>query len=519
MSSDEGLITCEKPDLTVDKTPDAQNINAGEDVVFDITVTNNGPGTAKAVKLSDPLPGPIDGTWAVSGADAADCVDPIVGDTLDCTFGDSAASALQLEDGHGNRGDQTSTPAPPTTTPQPRRATNSPNATDDGEVTCEKPDLTVDKTPDAQNINAGEDVVFDITVTNNGPGTAKAVKLSDPLPGPIAGTWAVSGADAADCVDPIVGAPSTAPSATCPASAPCSSKTVTVTAATNFDTCAAYDNTATATATNSPNATDDGEVTCEKPDLTVDKTPDAQNINAGEDVVFDITVTNNGPGTAKAVKLSDPLPGPIAGTWAVSGADAADCVDPIVGDTLDCTFGDLDLRVQLEDGHGHRGDQLRRLRRLRQHRDRDAQPIRRTQPTTARSPARSPTSQSTRPPTPRTSTPARTWSSTSRSPTTAPAPPRASSSATRCPARSPAPGRSREPTQLTASTRSSARPSTAPSAILRLRLQLEDGHGHRGDQLRRLRRLRQHRDRERNQLAERNRRRRGHLPEARTRRH
>ena len=201
---DDGLITCQKPDLTVDKTPDAQNINAGEDVVFDITVTNNGPGTAKGVKLSDPLPGPIAGTWAVSGADAADCVDPIVGDTLDCTFGDLTPPRAARGRSRSPQA-PSSVPAPPTTTPRPRRRPTRRTQPTTARSPARSPTSSVDKTPDAQTINAGEDVVFDITVTNNGPGTAKAVKLDDPLPGPIAGTWAVSGADAADCVSPIVG--------------------------------------------------------------------------------------------------------------------------------------------------------------------------------------------------------------------------------------------------------------------------------------------------------------------------
>ena len=70
------------------------------------------------------------------------------------------------------------------------------------------------------------------------------------------------------------------------------------------------DNTATATSTNAPNDSDDATINCQKPDLTVDKTPDAQNINAGEDVVFDITVTNNGPGTAKGSQAQRPAARP-----------------------------------------------------------------------------------------------------------------------------------------------------------------------------------------------------------------
>ncbi len=194
-------------------------------------------------------------------------------------------------------------------------------------------------------INAGEDAVFDITVTNTGTGTATGVTLSDPLPSAVSGDWVVSGDDAGSCqvngvspnqtLDCDFGDIDAAPGDNV--------RTVTVTAPTDFDNCATLDNEATASSTNAPDASDDASINCQKPNLTVDKTPDAQNINAGEDVVFDITVTNNGPGVAKSVKLVDTLPtGVIDDEWNVSGPDAGACNgNPVPGGALDCDFGDL----------------------------------------------------------------------------------------------------------------------------------------------------------------------------------
>ena len=331
--SDDAQITCDKPNLTLDKTPDAQNISAGEDVVFDITVSNGGPGTAKAVTLADNLPGPVSGIWSVSGADSGDCVSPIAGGTLDCSFGDLAAGASKTVTVTAATTYEDCTTYDNTATAS---STNAPDAGDDGQVTCDKPDLSIDKTPDAQNINAGENVVFTIQVDNAGPGTAKDVQLSDNLPGGVAGAWVedpdntdctITGGNQLDCDfgDLTSGA----------------SKTVTVKAPTDAQNCATYDNTADLTSTNAPDDSDDGQVTCQPPGLGVIKTAVQGTINAGEDAVFDITVTNTGTGTATGVTLSDPLPAGVSGDWVVSGADAGDCVSPIVGNTLDCDFGDL----------------------------------------------------------------------------------------------------------------------------------------------------------------------------------
>ena len=123
-------------------------------------------------------------------------------------------------------------------------------------------DVTVNKTPDAQNINAGENVVFSMTVSNTGQGTATGVKLSDPLPGGVAGSWAVSGTDAADCVSPIVGGTLDCSFGDLAAGA---SKTVTVTAPTDASNCTTYDNVATVSSTNAPGDTDAGRVTCQQP--------------------------------------------------------------------------------------------------------------------------------------------------------------------------------------------------------------------------------------------------------------
>ncbi len=78
------------PSLTLVKTADAASVPAGQQIGFTLTVSNAGPGVAKTVTLTDPLPTGPGLSWSLSPANAA-CT--IAAGTLSCSFGDLAASA------------------------------------------------------------------------------------------------------------------------------------------------------------------------------------------------------------------------------------------------------------------------------------------------------------------------------------------------------------------------------------------------------------------------------------------
>ena len=210
-------------------------------------------------------------------------------------------------------------------------AANADYVGDGGKITCKKPDLKVTKTGNGT-INAGENVVFTIKVDNAGPGVAKAVKLSDNLPGGTAGDWVE------DPENPNCSINAGALSCNFGDINSGDSRSVTVKAPTDADHCTTYDNTATATASNHPNARGDDTVNCVKPGLGVVKTAVQGTINAGEEAVFAIEVSNTGEGVATGVTLSDPLPAGVSGPW-VEDPDNPAC--EINGSQLDCEFGNL----------------------------------------------------------------------------------------------------------------------------------------------------------------------------------
>jgi uncharacterized repeat protein (TIGR01451 family) len=85
-NSDDATIVVECPDIAVEKTAANSPIQVGEDAVFDITVTNNGSGTAFDVLLVDDLPAGLD--WS----DDSDLCEIAAG-TLTCDLGDMAPGA------------------------------------------------------------------------------------------------------------------------------------------------------------------------------------------------------------------------------------------------------------------------------------------------------------------------------------------------------------------------------------------------------------------------------------------
>jgi uncharacterized repeat protein (TIGR01451 family) len=98
---------------------------------------------------------------------------------------------------------------------------------------------------------------------------------------------------------------------------------VHVSAGTSFADCTVYDNTATASASNAPDATGSDSVTCSPAQVSITKTADhSAPVNAGDQIGFTVEVKNAGSGAATGVQLADPLPaGSGSGvTWAIDSS-------------------------------------------------------------------------------------------------------------------------------------------------------------------------------------------------------
>jgi uncharacterized repeat protein (TIGR01451 family) len=331
------------PDLRIEKTPDedAQNpgvndVQAGDNASFTITLFNDGTGTANGATLEDDLPSMSNG-WSIDSTDWADgCA--IVGDHLSCGPEDIAA------DGSRSVTVSTETQAPedcgdhdnPLATGD---ADNADPVTDSGNFDVLCGDLDVEKTPDGDDIFAGDTATFSIVTTNNGDGEARGSTLSDFLPA-VANGWAIVPNPAAEpawasCA--ITGDPQ---QLNCGPEdiAAGDSRVVTVSAETTIADCGTLSNPfAIVDSTNDGSDNDAGEIDVNCPDVSVEKTTDTPEINAGDDAHYTITVTAGGIGTSTNVTLTDQLPD-VDGLW--SQDNAACGIDG--NDLLTCTFGDME---------------------------------------------------------------------------------------------------------------------------------------------------------------------------------
>ncbi len=165
-------------------------------------------------------------------------------------------------------------------------------------------DISVTKTVDTQQPTVNENVTYTITVTNNGQDNATNVVVNDTLP---AGLTYMSDDGAGSYVGGVWTVGSLASGA---------SQTLHITATVNGDVLGNISNTASASATEGDPSQDNNEssvsINPQDADLSIVKDVDSTSPVQGTNVVYTITVTNNGEDTAHNVTVSDTLPAGLA---------------------------------------------------------------------------------------------------------------------------------------------------------------------------------------------------------------
>jgi uncharacterized repeat protein (TIGR01451 family) len=341
----EALITCNPAAIQIFKTADATSVNAGDQIGYTVTVKNNGTGTAHGVTLTDSLPaGSGSGvTWAIDGSTG----DPasfsltgskgsqsltLAGQPISLTAGDSLTVHITAQTSAGECTSYDNTASVSTT--------NDGSGQAEALINCKPAKITVTKTADATSVDAGDPIGYTVTVKNTGTGTAEGVTLTDPLPaGSGSGvTWAIDGSTGDPGSFSLTGAQGSQQLTL--AGQPISlgagdSLTVHITAATSATECTSYDNTASVSATNDGSGQAEALINCKPADVTVTKTADAAQVNAGDPIGFTVTISNSGTGTAAGVTLNDPLPaGSGSGvTWAIDDSTGDPASFSLTGST------------------------------------------------------------------------------------------------------------------------------------------------------------------------------------------
>ncbi len=295
-------------DISVQKQTTTPTVTAGVPVVYELTVTNDGPSDATNLVMTDVLPGSAQ-VIRVS-APTGTCVETV--GQVTCawpTFAAGASEVIEIElvpEAFLSAGvpfDNRAVVSADETDPD---LTN--NATLDEQVIDRSVDLSLTKVATSPTVVAGGLVNWTLTVSNAGPSFAADVVITDPLPAGVTfsvdGSSAACAADAANLVTcavgtvPAAGTAEVTIAATVDASLPLGTQLTNVATVSSPEPNLNTDPTATSTVDVSTGA-----------DLVVTKQLVSDAVVAGEDVTYEITLRNDGPSNALGIELSDRLPG------------------------------------------------------------------------------------------------------------------------------------------------------------------------------------------------------------------
>ncbi len=284
-------------DISISGSVNNASQSIGSSVVFTITVTNNGPNNATGVNVADLLPS---GFTFVSNTAGVGTYDAITGVWTIGDLSSGTTVTLTITAIVNSSSNHTNTAVVSSTTHDP----NSVNNTTSQVVTPGAiSNLSLTKTLNNANPYVGGLVEFTLTATNNGPSNASGVSVLDPLPSgytynsdngtgsynPTTGVWTIgnmtNGATATLKVYAIVKASGNY---------------------TNSATISSTDQPDNDTSNNSPSVTPTTVVA--QADLSIIKSVNTFEAVIGNNVVFTLAVTNNGPSDATGVNVSDLLP-------------------------------------------------------------------------------------------------------------------------------------------------------------------------------------------------------------------
>ncbi len=328
-------------DLSIDKTDTGSDpVIVGNDITYTLAVTNDGPNDATNVEVTDDLPA---GTTFNAGASDPGCGE--AAGTVTCDYGtivEDATNQVTLVLG-------TTTAAVPQVSNtaevdsdvfDPDTGNNS-----DTETTTVSPaaDLAITKADTGSDpVAAGGDITYTLSVTNNGPSSATDVTATDVLPAGLSFDAAASDPDCS-----AGGGTVTCEYGTITSGA---TNSVTLVVNTDGDAVPSVSNTATVDSDEidpvSGNNSDTEMTTVNAAaDVSISKT-DLGPVAVGDEIVYTLAATNNGPSNATDVSATDVLPASLT-----FNGPASDVPCTAVGQTVTCDFGDVadgateDLRV------------------------------------------------------------------------------------------------------------------------------------------------------------------------------
>ena len=328
--------------LSTSSTP--ASVNAGNDITYIQTITNNGPAAATGVSFLEAVP--TNTTFASVSVPAGwSCTMPAVGATgnVSCTGPSSLASTASANivvvvnvPSNSTATTIVANSSISSTTTDPNSANNSTSISTPVVTGC---DLAVSNTGTPGTVQVGGTITYTQTVTNNGPGACSTVSFNEAIPANTT-FLTYSGAPAGwTCTSFATGC-------TIASFAPGASSTFTVEVTVNAGTASGTIITDTDTATTTTHDTNPANNSATattvvagagQADLSVTNSASPNPVSAGSNITYTQTVTNGGPASATGtVTFTEALP---AGTTAVSLNGPAGWTCTVA--TLTCTIPTL----------------------------------------------------------------------------------------------------------------------------------------------------------------------------------
>ncbi len=338
-------------DLTLSKSAMPSPATPGQDITWTLVVSNSGPSIANNVVVTDVLPTGATYQSASSGCSeisgTVTCVASAVpaGGQVSFTITAKLASSLT--------GTITNSASTVSDTPDPDPENNT--STDETSLSPSA-DLSMTKTANPDPVTAGEQLTYTLTVSNAGPSDASNISITDVVP---SGLTVVEASLSPDCA-------LSGQTVSCSTASLVAGSDYVLTIVADLDENAADGSTISNTAsadseTEDPNAdnnsaTDETEV-AKSADLAVTKTVGVDTIAAGQQLIYGVTVTNNGSSSATDLVVTDTLPPGVVYNAELSSATCGEtagvvtCLAPLLGADNMMVFNIVvDLPSSLPDG-------------------------------------------------------------------------------------------------------------------------------------------------------------------------
>lgn len=290
-------------DVSVVKTPRADTVVAGTQLTYDLVVSNGGPLAASGVRLDDTLPDTMRFVSA-EPAPAAQVGQALTWDIGTLAGGESRTIALTVALSPSAKVEVANT-AVVSLDDQPTLDRDPSNNTDTATTpVTEAADVSVVKDGPAGPLPSGSVITYTLTYANAGPSTAEDVVLSDTLPDAFT---LISADREPDQTDGDV------LSWNLGSLAPGEAGVVTLVGRVNTGQPSIQVKNSAGTSVSTldldpANNTDSTQTEVQTADVSVVKTAAVDSVVAGEEVVYNLEVSNAGPLAATIVEVTDTLP-------------------------------------------------------------------------------------------------------------------------------------------------------------------------------------------------------------------